>query len=618
MNSTPGTFSSRKTNSLLGAAASLILCLPYSCANAVTALGTINVTANRTAITADQTLASVTIITQDEIKASQSRDLTTLIDGLPGVTISNNGGLNKSTSVRLRGTGSNHVLVLIDGIRIGSATLGLAAFQHIPLDHVERIEIVRGPRSQLYGADALGGVIQIFTSKGSSGHKMRAEASYGSHNTVTGSIGISGMAGNTDYSLSLSHRKTDGFNALKNNNPDKDGSENQALAAHLSHRFGSGLKATVNLLRSKGNSDYDSAWGPANSYDNDFLQQVVTGKFEYSPNDWWDTYLSLGESRDETTNFTNNTFTSFFETKRKQINWQNDFMVGESGLMTIGLDFLRDTVDGSSDYSVNERDNTGLFVQYQTEFGPNSLIVGLRRDDNESFGGHNTRNIDWGRDLSNDLRVTAAYGTAFRAPTFNDLYYQDPWGSNGNPNLTPEESRTLELGLEGRQDWGNWDLRLFQTDIEGLIDWVEIAPWTYQPQNINEARIKGVEASTHTQLADWKLSANLTLLDPRNSNTNKLLIYRSEQTLRVDITRAFGKTEVGASLHARSHHYSDVDNTRRSGGFGTVDLKASHRLGEEWIIQGKIQNLFDRDYETIRTYNTGGRELFVTITYEPK
>ncbi len=594
------------------------LVLPVSAAHAVTALNTINVTATRMSRTMDQTLAAVTVITREDIEKSQARDITQLLDGAQGVTMNSTGGLGKTAGIRLRGTSSNQVLMLIDGVRIGSATLGTVAFQDIPLAQIERIEIVRGPRSQLYGADAMGGVIQIFTRKGKPGGQVTADAEYGSHNTARVALGIAGTMDSLEYSLGLADLQTDGFNALKNNNPDKDGYSNRSLSGHLGYRFSSGLKLSVTGLRAKGENEYDSAWGPANFYDSDFLQQSLVSKLEYSPSDIWDMSLSLGESRDEATNYTNSSFTSFFNTQRRQLSWQNDFAVNEESVLTVGFDFLRDQVEGTSSYSVNERDNKALFAQYQTAFGLNDFVIGLRHDDNESFGGYNTGNIAWGRELTGTLRLIVSYGTGFRAPTFNDLYYQDPWGSNGNPDLTPEESQSVELSLNGSPSWGGWNVNLFRTDFDGLIDWVEIAPFTYQPQNINQARIDGLEAGISTEIAGWRVSGNLTLLDPRNRVTGRQLVERSQRALRIDIDRSFGMTEVGATLNARSHSYSDVANSLKTAGFGTLDLRAAHHLSREWTLRGQIRNLFDRDYETIRTYNTGGRELFVSVHYAPK
>ncbi|OMH37555.1 hypothetical protein BGP75_09060 [Motiliproteus sp. MSK22-1] len=602
---------------MLATAVTLVASTAALNSHATETLNAINVTATRTALTADETLAAVTVINQQEIESSQSRDLVELLDGLPGLSMSSNGGFGKNVSIRLRGTDSKNVLVLIDGIRAGSATLGTVAWQDLPLSHIGRIEVVRGPRSHLYGSDAIGGVIQIFTLKGQKGLHLNADAGYGTHNTVDTAASISGGDEDTRFSLRASHFSTDGFSALENNNPDNDGYENNAISGNLSHQFTNGAQIKVSALRATGNNEYDSSWGVTNDYDSDIEQQVINGQLLYSPSDSWDMTLMVGETRDRSTNFENAVLKSTFNTKRRQASWQNDLMVGEEAVVTLGLDFLRDEIDGSASYTVHERDNTGLFGQYQNQFDDSSLTLGLRYDDNDSFGGHTTGNIAYGYDISSTLRLIASYGTAFNAPTFNDLYYQDPWGSNGNPDLEPEESKTYELGLVGESAMGHWDLRLFRTEIDDLIDWIEVAPWTYQPQNVNQARIDGLEFGLSTTLAEWKLAGSLTLLDPTDKNSGKRLTDRSKQTLRIDLDRKIGKADVGVTWRVRSDSYSDADNTKSAAGFGTVDLRVAYPLGKDWSLRGQVRNLTDKDYQTIRGYNTPGRELFLSVVYKP-
>jgi len=600
--------------------AAITLALSSASASAMTELNAINVTATRTAQTVDETLAAVTVITREDIDNLQDHDLTELLDGLPGLTLTNTGGLGKTASIRLRGTGSGQTLVIVDGVRIGSATLGEAALQHLPLQNIERIEIVRGPLSHLYGADAVGGAIQIFTRKGGQQTQINAEVGYGSHDTSSSSFGISGSHNNTNYNLQISQLKSDGFSAFKDNNPDRDGYRNQSFAAQLGHQFSNSLKLGINILHADGYNEYDSAWVPATDYSSDFLQQSVSSKLEYSPTAWWDLSLSLGETKDETTNLTNGSFASFFDTERRQASWQNNFFIGDEAILTLGMDFLRDKVAGSSTYSEDKRHNSGYFIQYQRTFGANNFTLALRHDDNDAFENRNTGNIAWGYEFSESLQFSASYGTAYVAPTFNDLYYVDPWGSSGNPDLTPEKSKSIELGLKGKQGWGHWSLNIFRTSIIDLISWVETPPgsWIYRPQNISKARIKGLEASISSRVAGWGIAGNLTLLDPQNTTIDKQLIQRHKRTLRIDIDRDFGKTHVGATLQARSYNYNDVQNTERASGFATADLRASHQLTPNWQIRAEISNLFDKDYETIKGYNTEDRAIFAAISYQSK
>lgn len=589
--------------------AAITLALPFAYANAVTELNTINVTATRTAQTVDETLASVTVITRDDIDKLQDHDLVSLLDGLPGLTISSSGGLGKVTGLRLRGTDSGHVLVLIDGIRISSATAGQTAFEHLPLAQIERIEIVRGPLSHLYGADAIGGVIQIFTRQGQQGMQINAKTGYGSHNTTNSSLSISGADNNTHYSLSISQLKSDGFNALKGNDPDKDGYRNQSLTTTLGHQFGNGLKLKINVLHADGNSEYDGFFATSD-YSADFVQQAISSKLEYSPAEWWDLSLTLGESKDETTGFTNGSVSYFIDTKQRQLSWQNNFIIDDESILTLGVDLLRDRVDSSTAYTEDQRENTGVFFQYQRAFGAHNLAIALRHDDSDAFENHGTGNITWGYHLSNGLQINASYGTAFKAPSFMDLYF--PFGF-GNPNLSPEQSKSMEVGVRGKHNWGHWSLNAFRTDITDLISFTG-----FTVNNVDKARINGLETSISSTLADWNIAGHLTLLDPRNTRTNKLLPRRHKRTLRIDINRTFGKTNLGATLQARSYNFDNTANTQRVSGFATVDLRASHKLYSNWHIQAEISNLFNKDYEVIRNYNTDDRSAFVSISYQSK
>jgi len=595
-----------------------MLLLPAANTWAATQLGEVNVTANRTARTVDDSLAAVTVITRQDIEKSQAKSLVQLLSGQPGIITRSTGGLGKTSSLIVRGTSSSHLQVLIDGVRIGSATLGTAPFQDIPLSQIERLEIVRGPRSQLYGADAIGGVLQIFTRDGSEGTQFDGELGYGSYSTLKASAGISGGAKSTTYSLRFSRLESEGFSALKSNNADNDGYENSSIAGRISHRFQNDAKISLNAMRREGNNDYDSAWGPAKLYDTDFVQQEIGTKLELAFNEWWDASFSLGYSLDKNTNNTNGARASFFDTRRKQASWQNDFSIGDESVLTLGADFLRAEVEGSSVYSISERDNKGLFVQYQTVLSNNDLAIGVRHDEGDSFGQSNTYNLAWGRRLNNAIRLMASYGTAYRVPTFNDLYYQDPWGSNGNPNLQPEESSSIEFGVSGEHQWGDWSARVFRTKIDGLIQWVDIGGFVYQPQNVNKARIDGLELSVSTQLMGWDVSANATLMNPKDTNTGLLLVKRSKQSLLVDANRRFGKNELGVRWQVMSETFSDSANTKRSAGYGVVDLNAAHHLDQHWIIRGQISNLLDHKYEEIPTYNTGGRELFISVSYQAK
>jgi len=578
-------------------------------------LPTINVTATRTARTADETLASVTVITRQQIETSQAKSASELMDGIAGISFHGNGGYGKVSSLSLRGSNSNQVLVLVDGVRVGSASLGSTAWQYLPISQIERIEIVRGPRSHLYGSEAMGGVIQIFTRDGEKGMHMNARAGYGTYNTFDGSVGISGGNDDTRYSLNVGYLNTDNYNAREGNDPDDDGYDNLSLSASLNQHFSDTLKLRVSAVQATGNTQYDG-FDPTRGYDEDFLQRTLTAALDYSPMDWWDMKFSLGQSWDEGTQFVAGIKGDVFKTKRPQVSWQNDFMITEESLLTAGIDFIQDQVDGTVQYAEDRRNNTGVFVQYQTEFGAHSLSGGLRYDDNEAYGGNTTGDIAWGYGFNDHLRLVASYGTAFRAPTFNDLYY--PFG--GNPDLDPERSKSGELGLDGSQIWGGWSLRVYRTDIDDLIQWAPAGGFIWRPQNIASARIDGLELSANTRLAGWVLSGSLTLLDAIDQNLDRRLPGRAKQNLRLDLDRQFGRFGIGGTLRARSDsvYYDFMGDKIPVAGYGLLDLRGNYVLSGDWSLLARIGNLFDKPYQTVPTYNQPGREFFLSLVYQPE
>ena len=574
------------------------------------------VTATRTAQTADQSLAAVTVITREDIERSGADTIADVLRGRPGISLTNNGGVGKATSVLLRGTESDHVAVLIDGVKVGSATLGTTAFQNIPIEQVERIEVVRGPRSSLYGSEAIGGVIQIFTRRGGGELRPFASAGLGSHRSHRTAAGVSGGAGDGWFSLAASEYRTAGIDSCRGSftggcftfEPDKDGYREVSASAAGGYRFGDRLEVDGNYLRSDGSSQYDGGFQNAD----ETLQEVLGGRVRITPVDAWTATLSAGRARDESRNFLNGAFSSRFDTTRSTVGLQNDVLLGDSHLLTVGIDYLHDEVEGSVVYAESSRDNVGVFGQYQGNLAGNDLLFGLRADDNEQFGGATTANAGWGRDIAG-FRFTAAAGTAFKTPNFNELYFP----GFGNPMLSPEESSSYEVGMARSTAIGRVAVNAFRTNVDDLIGFDP----TFAPVNIDRARIRGVELEVDTEVAGIDVGAAFTLLRTENRsigpNFGNELPRRPQQTLRLDLDRRFGDLTLGTTLLAASDRYDDLANTRRLGGYGTIDLRVAYEFARDWQIQANINNLLDKDYETASFFNQDGRNVFITLRYQP-
>ncbi len=599
--------------------ASLLATAVLPAVQAADTLSPIVVTATRTARSADATLAPVTVITRADIERLQAASVPELLAGTPGLAIANNGGPGKATALFLRGTESDHVLVLVDGVKIGSATLGTAALEHIPVDAIERIEIVRGPRASLYGSEAIGGVVQIFTRKGGGAPRVHGRLTAGSYGTTGGGAGLSGGGQNGWFALDVSARHTDGFNACDpaaasafagcfTSEPDRDGYRNQAGSLRAGYRFGNGLSVDVHGLLTSGKVFYDGGF----TNESEPFQRELGARLRWDVGETWGLSLSAGRSTDVSEDAKDGTPVSRFQTDRDSAGLQLDWAPGDAHMITLGADYLNDQVSGTTAYAVDERDDKGVFVQYQGRIGRHDLSLRLRRDDNEQFGNHTTGGLSVGHDFAGHLRLVASYGKAFKAPTFNELYYP----GFGNDQLRPETSESVELGLRGRPAWGRWAVSLYQTRIDDLI---AFDATTFAPANIDEARIRGLEGELAGRLAGWDLQAALTLLRPENRgsgvNRGNTLPRRARATLRLDADRQWGRWRLGGTVLRVGKRYDDLANSRELDPYTRVDLRAALDLGGHWSLQLKGENVFDADYQTAAFYNQPGASAYVTLRY---
>lgn len=600
----------------------------------VSTLEPVIVTATRTAITVDDALSSVTIITRADIERLQPASLTDLLTGLPGVVVTQAGGLGQQTSLFLRGTNSTHTLVLIDGVRIGSITAGLAAFEQIPVEQIERIEVVRGPRSSLYGADAIGGVIQIFTRHGRRGGGIAPSLSMtaGSHGLLGSQAGLSGGDAHAWYNLSAGGKYTRGFPACRMgaaeaaagcfvDDPRNDAYRNWNGAANGGYRWDNGTELALDWLRSKNDVGYAGSPYGGNRAVN---QQWVTGaRLSFLPLPSWKVTLGAGQSRDQAQTWYQGTYdgqyyprmpAGYANSRRHQASWQNDLALADNQLLSVGVDHQQERIASDTGYLDSRRDDTGSYAQYQGTFGRQQLQLSARHDQNSQFGGHDTGAAAWGYRFDHGLRLSASYGTAFHAPTFNDLYY--PYGG-GNPQLQPETSRSLELGLTRQADRWNWALNAYRTRIDQLIT----LDSNYFPRNISQARIRGLEGQLGATLAGWQVQGYLTLQQPENGGAGpdhgKWLARRPERTMRVDLDRRFGAFALGATFNVAGMRYDDPANRHRLGGYATTDLRASYAFAPGWQVGARLANLFDRAYATAYYINQPGRCWYLTLRYSP-
>lgn len=564
----------------------------------------------------DQVLGALTVLRRDDLERLQVGSVVEALRGIPGLAIANTGGPGKPTSVFVRGTESRHVLVLIDGVRIGSATLGSPAWQDLPLSHVERIEVLRGPYSSLYGSDALGGVVQIITRQAASGWQGDAQVSLGSLSTESLAAGLS-YAGEGFWSrLGLEHTATDGIDACDGpravaegvacfaDQPDRDGYRNQSLHWRGGVAWQPGHELEWTVLRAEGATEFDGSF-----QDNtDTVQQVLGLTWRSALTAQGDLTLRVAQADDQSKNYLGTAFVNQFDTQRRSlgVQWEQHLPAGWHGL--VGLEHDRESVEATTAYTQTRRDNTGVFGQVNGRWQETDWRVNLRHDNDAVFGGETTGALGVGYPWSETSTVRAALGTAFKAPTFNDLYFP----GFGNPELQPERAVSAEVG------WvtPHWQLTAFVNQIDDLIAFDAARS---QPMNIQQARIVGLEGDWTLDGDGWRLHVAGTLQNPKNRasgpNRGNLLPRRAEQSVRVDLDTTRGVWRWGGSLQGENRRFDDVANTRSMQGYVTAVVRTEYRISPHWVVQGRIENLFDTDYETAYAYPQLGRAGYVTLRY---
>jgi len=581
---------------------------------------TIVVTPTRAAQTLASPLQHTSLITRKDIEASAALDLPALLRRESGVEIAQSGGIGTQTAIRIRGSESDQVLVLIDGVRVGSATSGATAIDQILLDEIDRIEIVRGNVSSVYGSDAIGGVVQIFTRRGRGEFKPSGGVSGGVDDYRKLAFAVGGEAGDTRVHLGAAHTATDGFSSARGEfipapfvfapaDVDDDGYRNTTLNLAFSHRIRDGHEVGVSAFRSEGDSEFDGAF-------QNHSDQTLTALNFSSENRWrpdWLSRFQVSQGSDELETDLDGVAVSRFRTRNQQFAWNNQVQARQ-GNISLGLEHLRQRVDSSVAYSEDSRRVTGITAGYSAALGAHDVQVNVRYDDYSDFGGTATGLLGYGYRLSPALRASANVSNAFRAPSFNELY--GPFGSN--PDLQPERARSAELGLTYSGGLGFARATAFVTRTRDLINFV---PPTWSASNVDQAENRGVELAWSGRLAGLEVSSALTVQDPEDSATGLGLLRRADVFGSVSLGRRAGAFDWRAELLAAGPH-PDVHATDFSRvtvpGYGVVNLTLGWRPAPGWRFSGRLVNVFDKDYSLVHGYNTQGRGGFLELAYAPE
>lgn len=582
------------------------------------------VTATRTPVSVSDSLSSVTVVTRDDLEALQPRDLVEVFQRVPGIDISQSGGPGSAVSLFVRGAGSDQTLILVDGQRISSATAGSASLQFLDPSQIERIEIVRGASSSLYGSDAIGGVIQIFTKDGKNASNNYVTTEAGSHNLWRVAAGSNGSAGNFRYGMNVAYLNTQGIDNLVDDtaaNADEDGYRNDSFSAIAGYRFAGGADLSLRFLQSNSRNEYDSAYNPnERPYAKTWVQNVAAD-LALPVNDIWSSKVSLGRSTDDSDNYddVSGAKQGHFRTTRDQLLWQNDLAIVEGHTLTLAYDFYEDQVDASTGYedaqgkTVKARNNQAAFIQHQGRIGQFSLVLGLRNDDNEEFGNYRTGNAALGYRFDDRHQLSVSWSEGFKAPTFNDLYWPaSPW-SAGNPDLLPESSDNYEASVRGDYATWYWSVAYFDNEIENLINWAPGPDFVWRPYNVSSAEINGAELLAGATLNGWRFEGSLYYVNPVDAESGDVLNNRAKQTAQFTVEKDLNRWSLGLDLKGQSERYIGGNDTLA--GYGTIAARIAYRHSDQLSARLKVNNLLDKDYQLNEGYHQAGASWLLSLNY---
>jgi len=573
------------------------------------------VTANRGLIPTP-TLRDTVVITRDDIEASGALSLGELLERRAGVELRATGGPGQPQGIFIRGAGSSHTLFLVDGLRIGSATVGTTSIENIPLEMIERVEVVKGPLSSLYGPDALGGVVQVFT-RGRDVPHLFGAAAFGTDSDARLSGGFATVDGDTRVAISAGARKVDAPSATTErvpfcHDPDDDPYENAFANLRASHRMWQGEVLALEAFYSRGRAEFDGCGMPGDPKDRN--DQTLAGARLTSSNhfaSWWSSRLSIAHGRDKIE--TRGAFPSRFETLQDQASWINELKV-PGGTMLVGFEGLRQHIRAQDAFAKTSRDTKSAFAGLNQAWEGQRLEASVRYDDDESFGKRTTGSASYGLDVGAWGRISGTYAKGFRAPTFFDLY--GPASSFYEPNagLRPEKSTSREIAWRApaASAW-QWRITAFDNRVEDLITFVFPSV-----ENVRRARIRGVEASIDAVWLGTRWRASVTSQRPRDEDTGFRLQGRSKTLASAGAERSWGRWTAGLSVLAAGDRHDSVNDEPEPqvGSYAVVDARVRYRFEKFWSVELAATNLTDKRYENAVGYDAPRRSILLTVRFD--
>lgn len=601
------------------------LALSSSCVFSQDSIETITVTANKIEQSIENVLATVHVIDRDAIEKSNVRDLPALLQSVAGIEVVRKGGQGQTSTLIVRGASSSHSLIIIDGVKVGSASLGYKSISTVPLNSIERVEIVKGSRAAWYGSDALGGVINIFTRNGDS---SSVTLSSGSNNYKNAQFAYGVSTEHYQVSLNAGYEKTDGYDVTTALALDNDGYENKNIGINAQYDAKQFGELSFIAQYSEGEVEYDSAFAG-----NDLQQfedyhgaitwqkstDKVTNKLQYS--------FSQDKSVDTMSMPSEWHKASQFQTDRNEVNYLLVHHFDHDADFSFGADWQQDNLEDSinawagpndpvSGFSDDSRENFGAYLGGYFNGEQFKLNAVARVDDNSDFGNNTTYNLAIGLPVADNIQLRASHGTGFKAPSFNDA--SSIWGTN--PDLAPEESTSTELGLAVDFDSAQVDLALFKNDIDNLISWANGIP-----ENIKQAEIEGIEISSQFSIFGLDNQLNLAYIDTLDTDSGEALPLRAKQTASWILAKQFDAWYLALEMHARSSSKSYYG--KNLAGYTLWHVSAKYNMLDNLYFNLRIDNLSDKAYTTdvfasdwqtqepLSYYQGAGRQAFAGFSY---
>ena len=604
------------------------------------------VTASRIPTRTQDTLADVSVMDREQIETSGATSFSELLALIPGVQVTPSSVRGETASIFIRGTNTNQALFLVDGQRVSSATTGATAFAHLPLTQIERIEVLRGSSSSLYGSDAMGGVVQVFTKQGADSKPAASlYAGIGQYGTKSTSASYGGRVEDTTFHAQVGYEDTKGFSQIKGAksgmfdayNADRDGYRQANFGLNLKQKLSSDMILSGHYLHSNGlkhtdNANCDAAWTTCTSnFDNHDTQTLdassVGLSWRVSPS--FQTNLRLGRTSDKLESLEFDPTTNIitlpkYRTTQDQFSWQNDVDVSFGKFVTV-VEWRGVSVDSTKSLDKTKQNTSSVALGYQGETGNHLYQTSIRRDEIDGLDGQNTGTVGYGYRLSEGFVIRGNAGTAFHAPTFNDLYWPfDPVNFfQGNPNLKPEKSINRELGLNYETRTSALGLTFYKNKVSNLIAYYS-DPVTYMGtmNNIGVADIKGTTLHYKQSFGSWNFKTSYDVLSAKDRETGHTLARRAPHSGSVGLERVVGPLRAGVRVDAVSKRFNNSTNTQELSGYSLLSIRASYAVKSNVHVEATLNNALNRDYVTqvgtvspYNEYTMPGRSLYLGVRY---